>query len=91
MIDAGLREVDRHVLGWKPETCHGDADLCLATVVAAMIEAELDGMRHPTALAELTAESDQQLADLEASDTRDRIEAGMPREAGSRRSRRPAT
>src|SRR5258708_5980679 len=22
MIDAGLHEEDRHVLGWKPETCH---------------------------------------------------------------------
>jgi len=46
MIDAGLREEDRHVLGWKPETCHGSADLCLAMVVDAMIKAELDEMRH---------------------------------------------
>jgi hypothetical protein len=50
MIDAGLHEEERHVLGWKPETCHGSADLCLAMVVSAMIEAELDEMRHQTAL-----------------------------------------
>jgi hypothetical protein len=77
MIDAGLREEDRHVLGRKPKTCHGSADLCLAMVVDAMIKAELDEMRHQTALVELTAEFDQNLAELKASDVREQIETAM--------------
>jgi hypothetical protein len=77
MIEAGLREEDRHVLGWKPETCHGSADLCLAMVVDAMIKAELDEMRHQMALVELTAEFDQNLAELKAPEVREQIETAM--------------
>jgi len=39
MVNAGFDEAQLHVLSWHP-ACYGDADLCVARILDAAIEAE---------------------------------------------------
>ena len=46
MVNAGFEEAKQHVLSWHPN-CYGDADLCVARILDAVIEAEQKAKDEP--------------------------------------------
>jgi len=46
MVNAAYEEAAQHVLSWHPD-CYGDADLCVARMLDAAVEAEQKAKDEP--------------------------------------------